>query len=80
MGRSLLILKSNVAYSGFQLGSIKSLQQATKVFKEADEAVGVSQGLWKKLEPIATQLAPWLGTAAIGTTQLSTNSPIAPVL
>lgn len=42
----------------------KSLQRGIKVLKEADEAVGVSQGLWKKLEPIATQLAPWLGIAA----------------
>lgn len=42
----------------------KSFQRATKILKDADEAVGVGQGLWKKLEPIATQLAPWLGVAA----------------
>lgn len=42
----------------------KSLQRATKVLKEADEAVGLGQGLWQKLEPIATQLAPWFGVAA----------------
>ena len=42
----------------------KSLQRATKVLKEANEAVGAGEGLWKKLEPVATQLAPWLGIAA----------------
>lgn len=42
----------------------KSFQRATKVLKEADEAVGAGQGLWQKLEPIATQLAPWFGIAA----------------
>lgn len=42
----------------------KSLQRATKVLKEANEAVGAGEELWKKLEPVATQLAPWLGIAA----------------
>ncbi|MGG6242130.1 hypothetical protein ACQ4N7_26220 [Nodosilinea sp. AN01ver1] len=44
--------------------AMKSLQRATKVLKEANEAVGAGEGLWKKLEPIVTQLAPWLGVAA----------------
>lgn len=42
----------------------KSLQRATKVLKEANEAVGAGEGLWKKLEPVTTQLAPWLGVVA----------------
>lgn len=41
----------------------KSLQKATKVLKEASEAVMVSQSFWQKLEPIITQLSPWLGVA-----------------
>ncbi len=41
----------------------KSLQKATKVLKEASEAVVVSQSFWQKLEPIITQLSPWLGVA-----------------
>jgi hypothetical protein len=42
----------------------KSLQRATKVLKEANETVGAGQGLWQKLEPITSKLAPWLGIAA----------------
>lgn len=42
----------------------KSLQKATQVLKEANETLGVGQGLWQKLEPIAKQLVPWLGIAA----------------
>lgn len=42
----------------------KNLQRATKVLKDAGETVAASQGLWQKLEPIAKQLAPWLGIAA----------------
>lgn len=42
----------------------KSLQRATKVLREADEAVGAGQGLWQKVAPIVTQLAPWFGLAA----------------
>lgn len=42
----------------------KSLQRATKVLKDADEAVGAGQGLWQKVGPIITQLAPWFGLAA----------------
>lgn len=42
----------------------KSFQRATQVLKEADEAVGAGQGLWQKLAPIVTQLAPWFGIAA----------------
>ena len=41
-----------------------SLQKATKVLKEANETLGVDQRLWQKLQPIAKQLAPWLGVAA----------------
>ena len=41
----------------------KSLQKATKVLKEASEAVVVSRSFWQKLEPIITQLSPWLGVA-----------------
>ena len=42
----------------------KSFQQATQVLKEADATVGAGQGLWQKLAPIVTQLAPWFGIAA----------------
>ncbi|MDF5710642.1 MAG: hypothetical protein PUP90_23965 [Nostoc sp. S4] len=42
----------------------KSLQKATQALKEANETLGAGQGLWQKLEPIAKQLAPWLGIAA----------------
>lgn len=42
----------------------KSLQRATKVLKDADETVAAGQGLWQKLEPITSQLAPWFGIAA----------------
>jgi len=42
----------------------KSFQRATKVLKEANETVGAGQGLWQKLSPIITQLAPWFGLAA----------------
>ncbi|MBD2608736.1 CHAT domain-containing protein [Scytonema hofmannii FACHB-248] len=42
----------------------KNLQKATKVLKEANETFGAGQGLWQKLQPIAEQLAPWLGIAA----------------
>ncbi|PSB45501.1 CHAT domain-containing protein [Cyanosarcina cf. burmensis CCALA 770] len=38
-----------------------SLQKTTQVLKEANETLGLGQGLWQKLEPIAKQLAPWLG-------------------
>ncbi|MDZ8257015.1 CHAT domain-containing protein [Nostoc sp. ChiQUE01b] len=42
----------------------KSLQKATQILKEVNETLGAGQGLWQKLEPIAKQLAPWLGIAA----------------
>lgn len=42
----------------------KSLQRATKVLKDAGETVSAGQGLWDKLNLIASQLAPWLGIAA----------------
>lgn len=42
----------------------KSLQKATQTLKEVNETLGAGQGLWQKLEPIAKQLAPWLGIAA----------------
>lgn len=41
-----------------------SLQKTIKVFKETNEVLGAGQGIWQKLEPIAKQLAPWLGIAA----------------
>ena len=34
-----------------------------QVLKEANETLGAGQGLGQKLEPIAKQLAPWLGIA-----------------
>ncbi|MDR9895379.1 CHAT domain-containing protein [Aetokthonos hydrillicola Thurmond2011] len=40
-----------------------SLQKATQTLKEANETLGAGQGIWQKLEPIAKQLAPWLGIA-----------------
>lgn len=42
----------------------KSLQKATQTLKEVNETLGAGQGLLQKLEPIAKQLAPWLGIAA----------------
>jgi ElaB/YqjD/DUF883 family membrane-anchored ribosome-binding protein len=42
----------------------KSLQRATKIVQQADEAVTAGEGLWQRLEPIANNLAPWLGVAA----------------
>jgi ElaB/YqjD/DUF883 family membrane-anchored ribosome-binding protein len=42
----------------------KSLQKATKLLKDAGETVDAGQGLWKKAEPIVTNLLPWLGVAA----------------
>ena len=41
-----------------------SLQQATKVFKEASTAVAAGQGLWDKVKPLVTKLVPYLGVAA----------------
>jgi hypothetical protein len=41
-----------------------SIQKATKVLKEANELCGAGSGIWSSLEPIAKQLAPWLGIAA----------------
>lgn len=41
-----------------------SLKKAVGVLKDANEAFGAGQGIWKNLEPIAHQLAPWLGIAA----------------
>lgn len=42
----------------------KSLQKATKILKEANEAAEVGQLLWNRVEPILRQLLPWLGTAS----------------
>lgn len=42
----------------------RSLQKATQVLKEANETLDVDPGFWQNLEPIAKQLAPWLGIAA----------------
>ena len=41
-----------------------SLQQATKVFKDASETVEAGQGLWNKISPLITKILPWLGVAA----------------
>lgn len=41
----------------------KSLQKAVQLLKEANEILGLGQGLWQNLEPIAKQLTPWLGIA-----------------
>ena len=41
-----------------------SLQQATKVFREASTTVEAGQGLWEKTKPLVTKLLPYLGVAA----------------
>ena len=41
----------------------KSLQRATKVFKEASGTVEAGQGLWQTVKPILSKLGPWLGVA-----------------
>ena len=40
-----------------------SLQQATKIFKEASTTVEAGQGLWDKIKPLVTKLIPYLGVA-----------------
>jgi uncharacterized protein YktA (UPF0223 family) len=40
-----------------------SLQQATKVLKEASETVEAGQGLWENVQTIVVKLIPWLGVA-----------------
>ncbi|NCR14469.1 MAG: hypothetical protein GPJ22_16620 [Microcystis aeruginosa LL13-03] len=40
-----------------------SLHRATKVIKEASEAVEAGQGLGKKVQDIVVRLLPWLGVA-----------------
>ncbi|MBD2358563.1 hypothetical protein H6G41_28805 [Tolypothrix sp. FACHB-123] len=42
----------------------KNLQKATKVLKEANEAVTAGANIWEKVQPIITKLLPWLGVAA----------------
>lgn len=42
----------------------KSLQRATKIVQQTEDTVKASEGLWQRLEPIANNLAPWLGVAA----------------
>ncbi len=42
----------------------KNLQKATKVLKEANEAVTAGTNIWEKVQPIITKLLPWLGVAA----------------
>jgi hypothetical protein len=42
----------------------KNLQKATKVLKEANEAVTAGTNIWDKVQPIITKLLPWLGVAA----------------
>ena len=41
----------------------KSLQRATRVFKDASETVTAGQGLWQTVKPILSKLGPWLGVA-----------------
>ena len=42
----------------------KSLQRATKILKEAGEAVEAGSSLWQEARPILETIRPWLGTAA----------------
>jgi len=42
----------------------KSLQKAIKLLKDTSEMAHDRQGLWKKAEPIITNLLPWLGVSA----------------
>lgn len=41
-----------------------NLEKVTKTIKATTETVVASHGLWEKLTPIFTKLAPWLGVAA----------------
>lgn len=41
-----------------------NLERVTKTIQATTETVVASQGLWDKLKPIFTKLAPWLGVAA----------------
>lgn len=41
-----------------------SLNQATKVLKDAGATVEAGTGLWQKAQPLITKILPWLGTAA----------------
>jgi hypothetical protein len=42
----------------------KSLQRAAKILKEANETVTAGTNLWSKVQPILSQILPWLGVAA----------------
>jgi hypothetical protein len=42
----------------------KSLQKATKILKETNDAVETGQSLWSKVAPLLGRLLPWLGVAA----------------
>lgn len=42
----------------------KSLQKATQVLKDTNEAVDAGQSLWGKVAPLLKQLLPWLGVAS----------------
>nr|WP_201280298.1 hypothetical protein [Hassalia byssoidea] len=42
----------------------KNLQKATKVLKQANEAVTAGTNIWEKVQSIITKLLPWLGVAA----------------
>lgn len=42
----------------------KNLQRATKVLKEAGEAVEAGTSLWEKVKPILETVSPWLGVTA----------------
>lgn len=40
---------------------LKNVQRASKILKDGNEATNSAQEIWRKLEPIAKQLAPWFG-------------------
>jgi hypothetical protein len=42
----------------------KNLQKATKLLKEANEAVTAGTNIWEEVQSIITKLLPWLGVAA----------------
>lgn len=41
----------------------ESLKRIASVLKEANAAMGSSQGIWEKAQPILNKLTPWLGVA-----------------
>ncbi len=44
--------------------AMKNLQRAMQVMQDADKTIGAGQGIWQKVQPVVTQLAPWFGLAA----------------